>query len=253
MASISSEREGDGRGGAQFATTHWSTVMRAGDSASPEAHDALEKLCRQYWFPLYAFVRRKGYSPEDAKDLTQEFFRQLLDRRRLRQVDRSRGRFRSFLLASLNHFLANEWDRARAVKRGGGIQFVTWEDQETEARVVNAFAAELTPGQVFDQQWAITLLERVLTQLRAEFTATDKATLFEQAKPFLVGDQDRGDFSAVAPALGISEGALKMAVSRMRRRYGELLRQEIAQTVSTPTQLEEEWSDLIAALRGASV
>jgi DNA-directed RNA polymerase specialized sigma24 family protein len=253
MAVNGSNEDSAVRAGAQFATTHWSTVLRAVDSASPEAPEALEKLCRQYWFPLYAFVRRKGYSPEDAKDLTQEFFRQLLGRHRLHLADRRRGRFRSFLLSSLNHFLVNEWDRVRAAKRGGDLVFVAWDDKVVEDRLTSALAAELTPDQVFDQQWAMTLLERVLTQLRAECCEADKEPLFEQAKAFLTGEQDRGGYGSSAAALGMSEGALKMAVSRMRRRYGQLLRQEIAQTVSTPAQLEEEWSDLIAALRRASL
>lgn len=225
--------------------------MRAGDTASPESLEALEKLCRQYWFPIYAFVRRKGYVPEDAQDLTQEFFRQLLGRRRLRHADPHRGRFRSFLLASLSHFLANEWDRARAAKRGGGIQFVAWDDNEAEGRISIAFAAALTPNQVFGQQWAMTLLERVLLQLRDEFSASGKTALFERAKPFLLGDRDRSAYGSTAHSLGLSEGALKMTVSRMRRRYGKLLRQEIAQTVSTPAQLEEEWGDVVDALREA--
>jgi RNA polymerase sigma-70 factor (ECF subfamily) len=239
------------RTAAQFATTHWSVVLAAGDSASPESQEALEKLCRAYWFPLYAFVRRKGYSPEDAQDLTQEFFRQLLEKHRLRLADPVRGKFRSFLLASMAHFLVHEWDRFKAIKRGANFTFVSWDELGAEQRYGAEVPIGLLPDQAFDQQWALALLETVLGRLRDELTSAGRAEFFECARPWLLAEPEPGDYARAAVTLRMSHAGLKMAVSRLRRRYGDLLQQEIAQTVSTAQQVEEELRHLIEVLSGA--
>jgi RNA polymerase sigma-70 factor (ECF subfamily) len=235
-------------GSASFNSTHWSVVLAASHEGSAQCSEALEQLCRAYWYPLYTFVRRRGYQAEEAQDLTQSFFARLLDKNYLRAVDRSKGKFRSFLLAALEHFLANEWRRACARKRGGGAMFISFDDDSAEQQYLQFAAANLSPAEVFEQQWATALLERVLSRLRAEFAAAGKEQPFEDLKIFLTGEKRRESYSELAPKLGTSEAALKMAVSRMRHRYAELLREEIANTVSRPDEVEEELRALFAAL-----
>jgi len=231
-----------------FVTTHWSVVLTAGWGASGEADAALERLCRTYWWPLYAFIRRRGHEPHDAQDLTQEFFARLLARDFLRAVDRSKGKFRSFLLAALEHFLANDWRRVNAQKRGGGLTFISLDDTSTENRYQQLASPALSPERVFEQQWAITLLDQTISRLREEFVSAGKEALFAELKIFLTGEKRAGGYAELAMKLQTTEAALKMSVSRMRQRYGELLRAEIASTVSSPEEVEEELRALFAAL-----
>jgi RNA polymerase sigma factor (sigma-70 family) len=233
--------------GTVFATTQWSVVLAARGEDSPQAAAALARLCRIYWYPLYAFIRRRGYSPHDAQDLTQEFFYRLLDKRYLHAVDYRKGRFRSFLLAALEHFLANEWRRSQAQRRGGGQHIISIDD-DAEQRYAQEPATHLSPEHIYEQRWALAFLEQVLGKLRAEFIEAGKGAAFEALKVFLTGDRPPGGYAGLAAELGRTEAALKMTVSRMRQRYAELLRQEIAETVSSPDEIEDELRSLMAAL-----
>ena len=229
----------------RFATTHWSVVVSAGDKRSPQADRSLAILCENYWFPLYAFVRRAGHSAEDAQDLTQEFFVRLLDKNYLAAADRQKGRFRTFLLTAVKRFLANEYDRAGAKKRGGGRTIVSFEN--LEARYLQEPADTLTPERIFERQWAIALLDQVLARLQAEMTADGKAALFDALKDHLIVGRAAGH-AVTAARLGMSEGAVKTAAHRLRRRYRELLREEIAQTVASPDEIAAEIRYLFACL-----
>jgi len=235
-------------GSAQFTTTHWTVVLAAGQKDHSERATALESLCRSYWYPLYAYVRRGGYEAADAQDLTQDFFARLLSKDYLRAVDRSKGKFRSFLLAALEHFLANEWRRANAQKRGGQFRFISLDDTSAEDQYRLAPASPHSPEQFFEQQWAITLLEHVVAKLRDEFTVSGKEALFKEIKVFLTGEKRAVSYAELAGRMNTTEAALKMAVSRMRQRYGELLRLEIANTVTGPEEVDEELRALFAAL-----
>ena len=228
---------------AQFTTTHWSVVR-----AAPESASALETLCCTYWYPLYAYVRRRGHSPEEAEDLTQEFFARLLAGKDLSGVDRAKGKFRSFLLAALNHFLANEWDRATAAKRGGNQVLISLEDENAEERYRMEPVAGADPERLFERSWARTLLAQGLALLRAEYAADGKTRQFEQIRCFLTEEVGEGGYAGVAAQLNMSTGAVAVAVHRMRQRYRELVRHEIARTVTTPVELEEEIRHLFAAL-----
>jgi DNA-directed RNA polymerase specialized sigma24 family protein len=241
------QREGDASP-RSFVTTHWSVVLAAREGASTEADAALERLCRTYRWPLYAFVRRRGYEAHDAQDLTQEFFARLLAKDFLRTVDRSKGKFRSFLLAALEHFLAKEWRRSQTQKRGGKFTFVSLDDGSAETQFLQVPSADLPPEKLFEQQWALTLLDQVVTRLRQEHVAAGKGEQFEQLKIFLTGEKRAVAYADLALNLNTTEAALKMAVSRMKKRYGELLREEIANTVSDPAEIEEELRALFAAL-----
>ena len=227
-----------------FATTHWSVVLSAADSNAPGAQQALEKLCRTYWYPLYAYVRRKGHNPEDAQDSTQAFFERLLAKKYLHDVDQKKGKFRSFLLGALNHFLADEWDRGHRQKRGGGQTIVSLDEQKPEDRYRLEPTDELDPEKIFERRWALTLLEQVLARLETEYAATGKATQFQALQSFLLGEKTSVTYSDVATALGTSEGAVKVAVHRLRRRYGELFRAEVANTVTTPEEIKDEIRNL---------
>ena len=231
-----------------FVTTHWSVVLKAGQGAADGADVALEKLCRTYWWPLYAFVRRRGYAAHDAQDLTQEFFARLLAKDFLRSVDRNKGKFRSFLLAALEHFLANEWRRTQTQKRGGNCSFVSIDDSSAEQPFLQVPASNLSPEQFFAQQWAMTLLNQTLAELEQEFVGSGKGRLFGELKIFLTGEKRATSYAELATSLDMTQAALKMAVSRMRQRYGELLRAEIANTVSDPAEIEEELRALLQAL-----
>lgn len=249
MASERTETEAGGAGRV-FTTTHWSVVLAASHRDSPEADEALAALCRTYWSPLYAFTRRRGYDENQAKDMTQEFFARLLQKNYLRAVDRRKGKFRSFLLAALEHFLANEWRNARALKRGGGVAVISIDDDLAEQQYLQVPSTGLSPDQVFVRQWAMTLLEKVLDQLRQEFVLAGKEAQFEQIKVFLTGEKRPISYAELAMKLQMTEAALKMAVSRMRQRYRELLHTEITNTVSSPEEVEEELRALFAALSG---
>ena len=232
----------------QFATTHWSVVLAAGHSSVPGAQEALETLCRAYWYPLYVYVRRQGQSPHDAQDLTQEFFARLLEKKYLRLADPDRGKFRAFLLKSLKHFLVNEWEKARTQKRGGGQSIIPLDAEIAESRYAAEPVQALTLDQVYEKRWALTLIEAVLARLRENYEAAGRLPVFETLKGFIWGDQATLTYAEVAPQLGLTEGAVKVAVHRLRGRYRELLHAEIAKTVATPGEVDEELQHLIAVL-----
>jgi RNA polymerase sigma-70 factor (ECF subfamily) len=238
---------GQPSGHAVFATTHWSVVLTAGRSDVPQAQDALEKLCQTYWYPLYAYVRRRGYARADAEDLTQAFFAWLLERDWLGVADQQRGRFRSFLLTSFSRFLANEWDKTRTQKRGGG-RVVSLQRDEAETRCTREPVDNLTPEQSFEWRWALTLLDQVMNRLSAEFERDGKAELFEALKPCLLGERTAQPYVTLASKLAMTEGSVKVAVHRLRQRYRQLLRDEIANTVAKPEEVEEELRYLFAVL-----
>lgn len=230
-----------------FATTHWTVVLAAGCRSTPQADVALEELCRTYWYPLYAYIRRRGHSTEDAEDLAQAFFARLLEKNYLEGLSSEKGKFRAFLLAALKHFLANEWDRANRQKRGGGATTLSLNWQSGDTRYQIDPADNLSPDKLYDRSWAVTLLERVITRLREESAADDKAKLFEQLKPFLMAGKSAIPYAEAAKVLDLTEGAVRVAVHRLRRRYRELLREEISQTLSNPAQVEEEMQALFSA------
>jgi len=215
------------------------------------SHQALARLCETYWYPVYAFVRHAGHPTDEAEDLTQEFFTRLLEKHWLGDATRERGKFRSFLLASVRHFLANEWDRTQRQKRGGGCLVLSLDFEIAEGRYRSNPYDDMTPERLFERQWAKALLDQVLTRLRTEFAGRGQGTQFELLKRFLAGDQERGSYAQVAGELNMSEGALKVAVHRLRHRYGELVREEIAGTVASATEVEEEIRYLINVLGAA--
>lgn len=233
-----------------FVTTHWSVVLTAGRNDTTRAGDALAKLCQTYWFPLYAYVRRRGHSPEDAQDLTQEFFARLLEKNWVGDADQFKGRFRSFLLLAMNRFLSDEWDKARAQKRGGGVPLVPLQFDTAETRYGVEPADPATPERTFERRWALTLLEEVLNRLRKEYENEGKTDLFAALHPCLVGERTAQPYAELATQLVMNEGAVKSAVHRLRQRYRQLLRDEIAQTVADPTEVDEELRHLFAALAG---
>jgi RNA polymerase sigma-70 factor (ECF subfamily) len=223
-------------------------VLTAGRSDSTHAHVALEKLCRTYWPPIYAFIRRQGNSPHDAQDLTQEFFARLLEKKSLADVDRAKGRFRSFLLASVKHFLSNERDKARAQKRGGGQVLIPIDPQRVESSCGVEPADSVTAEKIFERRWALTLLDEVLLRLREEYVSDGKEKLFEELKVTLTEASRSVPYAEIAARLDLSEGAVKVSVHRLRQRYREVLRAEIAHTVASPGEVEDEVRNLFAAL-----
>ncbi len=231
-----------------FATTHWSVVLAAAKEESLEAAAALESLCGTYWYPLYAYIRHRGHSPEDSQDLTQEFFYQLLHRQSLAQVDPRKGKFRSFLLASMNHFVANEWDRAHALKRGGKVTFVPLDELGAEQRYLAGNGGGRSPEQVFERAWALALLERVLGRLREEVAQAGRTAHFEELKIFLTGEKPSAPYALMAAKLETNEAALRKEVQRLRRRYGELLLEEIGRTVAGAAEVEDELCHLFTVL-----
>lgn len=231
-----------------FVTTHWSVVLAAARSDTTRAGAALEKLCQTYWYPLYAYVRRRGHSPEDAQDLTQAFFTRLLERNWVGRADRQKGRFRSFLLSALNHFLADEWDKVRAQKRGGGLAPLPLEFDAAETRYRHEPVDNVTPEHNYERRWALTLLDTVLRRLQLEYTQEGRGELFGALHPCLVGDRSSQPYAELANELGVAEGTVKSAVHRLRQRYRQLLRDEIAQTVAEPGEVDEELHHLFAVL-----
>jgi RNA polymerase sigma factor (sigma-70 family) len=240
---------GHGRQG-HFVTTRWSVVLAAGlDSSSPTVHQALATLCETYWYPLYAFLRSRGYSTADAQDLTQSFFAHLLEKHALRRADRSRGRFRSFLLASLKNFASHERNREAAGKRGGTVPLLSLEIESAEGRFQMEPPSDETPERVFDRRWALTLLDRVMSRLQAETLArSENPFSFDRLKTYLTDDQPQLSYADSASDLRMSEGAVKVAVHRLRKRFRDLVRDEIAHTVSSPSEIEDElrhlWSSV---------
>jgi len=237
-------------GPAAFVTTHWSVVLTAGRADTTRARDALARLCQAYWHPLYAYVRRVGHSPHDAQDLTQEFFARLLAKNYLAGADQARGRFRSFLLTSLKHFLANEWDKGRAQKRGGGNLPIPIDPVAAETGCYCDPADPATADKIFDRRWALTLLDCVLRRLRNDYVTTGREHLFEQLKPTLTETSRAVRYAEIAVRLGTTEGAVKVAVHRLRQQYREVLRAEIADTVASPEEVDDELRNLFAALAG---
>lgn len=223
-----------------FVTTHWSVVLSAQDRDSAKSDAALESLCRTYWYPLYAFTRRQGYAAHDAQDLTQEFFARLLKKQYLKSAEPEKGRFRTFLLMALKRFLANEWDRRHAQKRGGFATVVSIDYELAESRFAAEPAHGLQPDVLFDRQWAMTLLERTMSQLHDEYKSTGRARLFELLQACLAKDESALPYAEIAARLNLTEAAVKMAVQRLRARYREILRRQIADTVSSPEEVEDE-------------
>jgi RNA polymerase sigma-70 factor (ECF subfamily) len=242
---VREDGSGRGAGGGWFSTTHWSVVLAAGEQSSSRAQAALEQLCDTYWFPLYAYVRRQGRIPEDAQDLTQEFFARFLNQDHLGRANPQRGRFRTFLLSSYQNFLRQEWQRNRAQKRGGDGFAISWDEESAEARYQLEISPQLTPDQVFDQRWAMALFRNALARLQQEAVDKGRSAQFEQLKEFLSAEPGEGKYAEIATCLGMSAGAVAVAVHRLRQRYGELVREEVAHTVTTPTEVDEEMRYLI--------
>ena len=232
----------------KVATTQWSQVLAARDGSDTEARAALESLCQTYWQPLYAYIRHQGASPDEASDLTQGFFAELVEKDLLANVDPEKGRFRSFLLASLRHFLSHERDRERALKRGGGTLTLSLDVEAGEAGYVNEPVEAMTPVDVFERRWAITVLDRAAGRLQQESTELSQDQ-FAQLKQYLTSGESQVPYQETASALGISESAVKSAVHRLRKRLGHCLRTEIAETVSDPAEVDEEVRHLLAVVR----
>ncbi len=233
-----------------FSPTHWSVVLAAAEGQSAAACSAREDLCRNYWYPLYAYVRRRGYSPEDAQDLTQEFFARLLANHGLRTVSPLKGKFRSFLLASMNHLLADEHDRLTREKRGGGRSLISFDAQTAEERYRLEPVDELTADAIFERRWAIALLEQVLNRLDDEYSKSGRARVFVVLRQFLTGDPAGHDYPAAAYRLHMTEGAVRVAVHRLRRRFGVLFRDAVAATLDEPGELDSEMRHLLGVLGG---
>ena len=239
-----------GAPGDVFATTHWTVVLAAGKRSTPQSDRALEELCRTYWFPLYAYVRRHGHSKEDAEDLTQAFFVRFLEKNYLAGLSAERGRFRAFLLVSLKHFLANEWDKSRCQKRGGGATPLSLDWQTADTQFQIADPTEPSPDKAFDREWAVTLLAKVIERLRAECEADGRGKQFAELKIFLTTGKGERSYADAARALGLDEGAVRVAVHRLRKRYRQLLRDEIAQTLADAANVDEEMRALFGAFSG---
>jgi RNA polymerase sigma-70 factor (ECF subfamily) len=233
---------------ASFATTRWSMVLAAGQGATPESDRALAELCQHYWYPIYAYVRRRVENRDDAHDQTQEFFARLLEKGLLARAEPTRGRFRAFLLTACRNFLANAWDHGRALKRGGGRALLSLDWNAADNRYAIEPADRWTPDRLFERQWALTLLEHALSRLRSAQVAAGKGAAFARLKPFLAGTPRGTSQAEAARALGMSEGAFKVALHRLRGQYRDLLREEVAQTVPVDTEIDEEIQALLAAL-----
>jgi RNA polymerase sigma-70 factor (ECF subfamily) len=229
---------------ARFGTTQWSLVLRAGQGAE----GALLKLCEIYWPPLYAYIRRRGYAVHEAQDLTQAFFAHVLEDHALGTVAPAKGRFRSFLLVSLKHFLDNEWHKAHTLKRGGKQVFISWDQLKPEDRDLLGPSDQMTPEKIFNRRWALLLLERAMNRLRDECVAARKGDLFEKLKDYLTGDEAGKPYQQIAAELRMTEGAVKVAVHRLRRRFGEVVRAQILPTVDSPEEISDEIRQLFAAL-----
>lgn len=233
--------------GGGFPTTQWSVVLAARAGAGSAARDALEALCAAYWYPLYAYIRGRGHDPDSARDLTQGFFAALLERDFLQPLDPSKGRFRAFLLASLKNFLAHERERAQALKRGAGVPTLSLDTEEAERRFGLEPVERLTPEQIFERRWGLTIMERAMARLAA--ASASRPAQFDRFKGYLTGAEPAAAYRQVAADLGLSEGAVKTAVHRMRKDYGRLLREEIAATIAEPGELDDELRHLLTVIR----
>jgi len=238
------------QGARVFATTRWTVVLRAGGATSDGSAAALEQLCRTYWYPLYSYARQAGLAAHDAEDLTQSFFAYLLEKDTIARADRGRGRFRSFLLSAFKHFHANERAHQAAAKRGGGKVHLHLDGLQAEERYQHEPRTNLSPERLYDQKWAASLLDQVMQQLRTEYTTLGKGRLFEVLRSVIWGGRQEGSYEKLAQQVGISEGAFKVAVHRLRTRFKECLHQEVAQTVATPGEIEDELRHLLTALSG---
>lgn len=250
MAADYHRAEEQGKGAAAFATTHWSVVLAAGHGESSQAAEALERLCGTYWYPLYAYVRRQGNSPEDAQDVTQEFFARLLAKDYLARADPAEGKFRSFLLTGLKRLLWDEWDKSRRLKRGGGQKIISFDEKTAEDRYQLEPVDQVTPEVLFERSWTATLLERAATRLREEYRAAGRAELHEQLTEFQLDGAQERTYAEVAAQLGLSQSAVKSAIRRLRQRHLELVRAEIAQTVANPAEVDEEIRHLLGVIGG---
>jgi RNA polymerase sigma-70 factor (ECF subfamily) len=232
----------------RFPTTHWSRLAEALDLAAPGARDALAALCQAYWYPLYLFIRRQGYAADEASDMVQEYFARLLGGHVLEAADRSKGRLRTFLIADCTRFLSHQRARARAQKRGGNRPIVSIDAAEADERYAREPGHDLTPERLYQRAWALTLLEAVLARLRAEYERGGRGAVFQRLKEVLSDGPDSVPYAVIAAELGMTEGAVQVGVHRLRRRYGALLREEIANTVADPAEVEDEIRELFAAL-----
>lgn len=232
----------------RFATTQWSVVLAARGGENTHARQALETLCDAYWYPLYAYARRRGYDPDQARDVTQAFFADLLERQALHRLDPEKGRFRAFLLASIRNFFSHERDRERALKRGGGLQTVSLDVDDAERRFDLEPVGDLTPDQLFERRWGLTVMQRAMGRLRTEMRSGGRPQLFDSLQPYLTGG-DEAPYRQVAADNSMSEGAVKTAVHRLRQSYGRLLRQEIAETVVDPSEVDDELRHLLRVIR----
>jgi RNA polymerase sigma-70 factor (ECF subfamily) len=233
---------------ARFATTHWSVVLAAGSPDSSHYQEAMETLCRAYWFPLYAYLRRLGNDKHRAEDQTQAFFAQMLEKESLKKANPARGKFRTFLLSSIKNFLSDEWDRKKALKRGGNKQVLPLEIADAETRYISERSADISAEKQFERSWALTILQKAFTQLESEYRNANRTQLFDYLKEHLTGQQHCTPYSQVAVTLGMTEVAVKAAAHRLRQRYRELVRTEITHTVSLPGQVDEEVKELFSAL-----
>lgn len=235
-----------------FTTTRWSIIQAAKQSQSDEAREAMEMLCRTYWLPLYAFARRQGNSPQDAEDLTQGFFSKVIEKEYLVSVDRSKGRFRSFLLASLRHYMLDEHKRATRVKRGGGREILSLDTEYAEERLAFDESEQESPEAVFDRQWALTVTQTALETLENDYQRSGKAAVFDALRPLLRGDADALSYEGAARSLGLTENAFRVSLSRLRQRYRTGLREVIAQTVAHPKDIDDEMRHLFRVLTAES-
>lgn len=233
-----------------FVTTHWSVVLAAGEKESPASAAALEVLCRAYWYPLYAFVRRQGQSPQDAQDLTQEFFARVLEKDYLKAADREKGRFRTFLRVALKRFLLNEWERARRIKRGGNRIHVAFDTAMAERKYQAERSDALAPDQLYERRWALTLLDQALDRLQEEYEHAGKLEEFQRLKPFLTADRGSIPYGQLAASLGMTEGTARVAIHRLRKRFREVFRAEVAETVAGIEDIDEELRHIAQILAG---